>query len=356
MRRRRLLAVACAAVAGCTGSGYRASGPRTPPPAPATDASNPTTRDPIEARAQAVVRPLNEVYRAVRGPLSTFRVAEVEDEDRATAAESIEAARTAVTTFSEVDDPPARYASLPTLVTAHERLVDAFTAAVDLNAALSAITVEVEVDDPVERLAPLRSTVTTLAAAAADLAELADAEPTVPSALFLTVERVREFAAILDAQSTAIGRLLDGIERGLAASADWRTGTAAFERGAFADARTGFGDALAHYREAAALFDAGVGAEGSFADDADRWSCVATAGVDAAATARRASEIAEGGDVREAERTLETARTTRTRCGRRSVVEWKRERNTTREREERDTRLAVKAERGEREKSPRDDQ
>jgi hypothetical protein len=316
MRRRRLLAVVCAAVAGCTGSGYRASGPRTPPPAPATDASNPTTRDPVEARAQAVVRPLNEVYRVVRGPLSTFRVAEVEHEDRSAAEESIEAARTAVTTFSEMNDPPAKYASLPTLVTAHERLVDALAAAVDLDAALSTITVEIEVDDPAERLAPLRSTVTTLAAVAADLTDLADAGPTVPPALFLTVERVREFAAILDAGATAIGRLLDGIERDLAASADWRTGTAAFEREAFADARTGFGDALAHYREAATLFDAGVGTEGSFADDADRWSCIATAGVDAAETARRASEVAEAGDVREAEQMLETARTTRTRCDR----------------------------------------
>jgi hypothetical protein len=215
-----------------------------------------------------------------------------------------------------MDDPPAKYASLPTLVTAHERLVDALTAAVDLDAALSRITVEIEVDDPTERLAPLRSTVTTLAAVAADLTDLADAGPTVPPALFLTVERVREFVAILDAGATALGRLLDGIERDLAASVDWRTGAAAFDREAFADARAGFGDALAHYREAAALFDAGVETEGSFADDADRWSCVSTAGVNAAATARRASEVAEGGDVREAERMLETARTTRTRCGR----------------------------------------
>ncbi|WP_380680661.1 hypothetical protein [Salinigranum sp. GCM10025319] len=316
MRRRRLLAVACAAVAGCTGTSYRASGPRTPPPSPATDVSNPPTQDPVEARAQAVVRPLNEVYRAVRGPLSTFEVADVSQDERSTVRESIEAARTAITTFSEVDNPPARYASLPTLVTAHERLVDAFTAAVDLDAALSAITVESEVDDPAGRLAPLRSTVTTLTMAADDLTDLADSEPTVPPALFLTIDRIREFAAILDAQSTALDRLLDGIERDFAASADWRTGIAAFERGAFVDARAGFDDALAHYREAAALFDAGVEAEGSFDDDADRWSCVSTAGVEAATTARRAAETADAGDVQEAERTLETARTARTRCGR----------------------------------------
>jgi len=49
MRRRRLLVATLAAVSGCTSAGYRATGPRTPPPRPETDAAPASTPDPVEA-------------------------------------------------------------------------------------------------------------------------------------------------------------------------------------------------------------------------------------------------------------------------------------------------------------------
>jgi hypothetical protein len=313
MRRRRLLAVALVTVAGCTGE-YRASGPRTPPPAPPTDAADPTTADPVESRAQAVVRPLNRAYRLFRDPLATFEVDDVAEADLTAARSSVEAAREAVATFTDVvDDPPTVYRSLPAAVTMHERLVDALATAVDLVSSIRSAATG-RVDGPVERLAPLRSAVASLATTADDVVDVADTDPSVPPALFLTLDRARTLATGVADQSTAIGRLLDAVEHELAAGVDWRAGLAAFDREAFVVARRRFGDALAHFRDAADRLASGLGAEGSFADLAERRSCVAAAGLEAAPTARRAADVAAAGDPERATGLLDTARSVRRRC------------------------------------------
>lgn len=314
MRRRRLLAVACSMAAGCAGTGYRASGPRTLPPDPPTESSSTATVDPVESRAQAVTRPLNEVYRVVRGPLATFEVADVPRDDLSAARTSLANARGAVTTFSEaVDDPPTSYRSLPTLVTIHEHFLDALTTAVELHSSLATLADD-SVDDPQGRLDTPRAATATLAALASELTDVIESDPTMPRSVFLTNERTRALAATLDGQSTAIGRLLDVIERELVASLDWRAGVAAFERAAFADARVSFDAARDEYRTAEQLLDGSIGTDGSFADLTDRRSCVATAGVEAASVARRAAVEAGAGDAERAEGLLRTAESTRNRC------------------------------------------
>lgn len=314
MRRRRFLAVACSVVAGCAGTDYRASGPRTLPPEPPTESPSTATVDPVESRAQAVTRPLNEVYRVVRGPLTTFEVADVSRDDLSAARSSLANARGAVTTFSEaVGEAPPAYRSLPTLVTIHEHLLDALTAATELHSSLATLA-----DDPVGhprgRLDTPRATTATLAALAGDLTDLVETDPTMPRSVFLTTDRTRTFAATLDGQSTAIGRLLDAIERELAASVDWRAGVSAFERAAFAEARANFDAARDGYRAAERLLDGGLGTDGSFADLTDRWSCVVPAGIEATSVARRAAAEAGAGDAERAERLLRTAEATRNRC------------------------------------------
>lgn len=314
MRRRRLLAIAATAVAGCTGANYQASGPRTPPSAPPTDASSAPTADPVESRAQAVIRPLNESYRILRDPLATVEVADVSGAELSTAEAAIADAREAAITFSTaVGDSPAAYRSLPTLVTAHELLFDGLATAVDLHASLSTLD-PARVDDPSERLAPLRSATEALASTAAELVELADTEPPVPAAIFLTLDRLRQFAATLDGQSTAVGRLLDVSRNALTGAVDWRTAVAAFEREAFEEARTAFVDARTRYRNAASLLAADLGTEGSFADLADHRSCTVQAALDATETALDATDAALDGDVARATQRLETAQTTRNRC------------------------------------------
>lgn len=315
MRRRRLLAVVVSAAAGCTSAEYRASGPRTPPPAPPTGEPSVATLEPAEARAQAVIRPLNEVYRRVRGPLTTFEIDDVSSEDLAAAERSMTAAREAAAAFADsVDDPPPAYRSVPTLVRAHGLLVDALAAVVDLETSLSELGVATaRVDDPAGHLAPLREAVATVATAGSELAAVVETDPVVPQSVFLSTERVRGFATGFDDQSTAIGSLLDATERALAAAVAWRAGVAAFERDALGDARTAFDDALGHYRDATARLD-GLEVAGSFADLAERRSCVATAGIEAVETAREAVDAARAGEPERAEQLLNTAETTRNRC------------------------------------------
>ncbi|WP_318568414.1 hypothetical protein [Salinigranum marinum] len=314
MRRRRFLAVACSVVAGCAGTDYRASGPRTLPPEPPTESSSTATVDPVESRAQAVTRPLNEVYRVVRGPLARFEFDDVSRDDQSAARTSLANARDAVTTFSAaVDEIPPRYRSLSTLVTIHEHLLDALTTAVELHSSLATLADD-SVDDPQGRLDTPRAMTATLAALASDLTDVVETDPTMPRSVFLTTDRTRALAATLDAQSTAIGRLLDVVERELAASLDWRAGLAAFERAAFADARANFDTAREEYRAAERLLDGGLGTDGSFADLTDRRSCVATAGVEATSVARRAATEADAGDAERAARLLRTAESTRNRC------------------------------------------
>jgi hypothetical protein len=253
------------------------------------------------------------VYRVVRRPLASFDVADVSRGDLSGARSSITAARDALATFSEaVGDPPERYRSLPALVTVHERLLDALSAAVDLRSSLAGLD-GFSGDDPDSRLEPLRSLVSRLATAASDLRGVAESGPTVPPSLFLTIERLRSFASTLDAQSTAIDRLLDATARELAAEVDWRAGREAFDRDAFDDARTNFESALGQYRDAADLVD-DADVVGSFADLAERRACAARAGVEASSTARRAAEAAATGDDDRAARLMEAAEATRTRC------------------------------------------
>lgn len=284
------------------------------PTASRTDAERPATADPVEARAQAVVRPLNDVYRVVRGPLGSFEVADVSAETLSRAQTRVTAAREAVTTFSTaVEDPPAAYRSLPRLVTAHERLVDALTTAVDLRTDLVALT-GASVSDPVARVVPLRSMASSLGTRADDLLAVVETDPAVPPSLFLTTERMRTFAETLAAQSRAVGRLLDVTQRELAAAVDWRAGRDAYDAGSFVAAGESFVDARDHYRDAASLLDGDLGTAGSFADVTDRRSCVAEAGLEAVSTALTAVDAARGGETARADRLVETAVTTRNRC------------------------------------------
>lgn len=312
MRRRRVLALACAALTGCTSAGYQAAGPRTPPRAPPTDTA--AAVDPVESRAQAVIRPLNEAYRVLRDPLTTFDVADVTRADLSAVERSLSTAREAVTTFAAaVTDPPAPYRSLPTLVTAHERLFDALTLAVELVAAFSQFDDE-RVDQPTNRLDPLRSTATRFASTGDDLRDVAETDPTVPNALFLTHERMRAFAVTLDTQSMAVERLLDGWRSALRGTVDWRAGVAAFEREAFEDARTAFAAARLHYRTATDSLADDLAIEGSFADLIERHSCRTRASLEAATTALDAVDTARNGAVARATQRLQRAKTTRNRC------------------------------------------
>lgn len=319
MRRRRLLVATLAAVSGCTSAGYRATGPRTPPPRPETDAAPASTPDPVEARAQAILRPLNEVYRAVRGPLDDFEVADVSDEQLAAARDSLARAREAQSTFSStVADPPTRYRSLPTLVAIHGSLLDALVAAVDCWSSLSSTvpvaSARADDTDTAARLTDAREAVQRLRTATTDLADAADAEPTIPPALFLTTERVRSFATTLDTQATALERLIDAMGAVHTAARRWRDGVTALERRRYDDARAAFRTAREEYRAASESLDAAPDATGSFADLAESTACVASAGVEAASTAVDAVELASNGDVARAETRLDEAETTRNRC------------------------------------------
>jgi hypothetical protein len=313
MRRRRLLAASLSVLAGCTATDYRAAGPRTPPPAPETDAPSSVPVDPVESRAQAVVRPVNEVYRLVRGPLGNFDVSDVAPGTLTDAEESLARAREGLSQFSaDVADPPAQYRSLPALVTAHAHLLAGLTGAVECWSALSRLDTG---GDPAARLLRAADSAReTFAAAGTALRDVADEDPTVPAAAFLTVERMRALAATLETQSSVAGRLVDASRQTVDGRADWRTATDAFERDAFEAARTAFDDARVHYRAGLdALADVGD-LDGSFADLIDARSCVARAGVDATAAGFDAVDAAVGGDVARAERLLERAETTLTRC------------------------------------------
>lgn len=315
MRRRRLLALATAVVgvAGCAGSEYRAGGPRTPPPAPATEVAA-SSVDGVESRAQNVIRPLNEAYRLFRPPLVTFDLAAVPRDDVATAEDAVETAREAVATFSAVvTDPPATYRSLPALVTVHELLVDALAVAVDLSTALSQLATE-RVDDPASGLEPLRSQAMRLGSLGDDLRDLAATDPTVPDALFLTLDRLRSFATTLGRQSTAVGRLLDAVAPALAGARHWRRGVTSFERQAFAEAESAFTAARTRYRTASDALADPIDTDGSFAAATARWSCATEASLDATATALDAVEIGRNGAVARATEALRTAQTTRNRC------------------------------------------
>jgi hypothetical protein len=319
MRRRRLLVATLAALSGCTSAGYRATGPRTPPPRPETDAAPASTTDPVEARAQAILRPLNEVYRTVRGPLDDFEVADVPDEQLAAAGDSLARAQEARSTFSAaVDAPPTRYQSLPTLVAIHGSLLDALTAAVDLWSSLSSLvpvaSTRADDTDTVARLTAARTAVQTLTTAATDLADAADTEPTIPPALFLTAERVRSFATTLDTQAIAIGRLIEAVVAVRDAIDHWRDGVAAFERRRYDDALAAFSTARESYRVASESLDAGPDPAGSFVEPAESIACVASAGIDATSTALDAVELASIDDVARAETRLDEAETTRDRC------------------------------------------
>ncbi|WP_152042855.1 hypothetical protein [Salinigranum salinum] len=319
MRRRRLLVATLAAVSGCTSAGYRATGPRTPPPRPETDAAPASTPDPVEARAQAILRPLNEVYRTVRGPLADFEVADVSDEQLAAARDSLARAREAQSTFSStVADPPARYQSLPTLVATHGSLLDALVAAVDCWSSLSSIVpvapARADDTDSAARLTTARTAVQTLTTVATDLADAADAEPTIPPALFLTTDRVRSFATTLDTQSTALERLIEAVAAVRDAADRWRDGVTALERQRYDDARAAFSTAREEYRAASESLDAGPDPTGSFVDLAESTACVVSAGVEAASTAVDATELASAGDVARAETRLDEAETIRNRC------------------------------------------
>lgn len=316
MRRRRLIVASLSVVAGCTAESYYAQGPRTPPRAPETRApsGSRSTLDPVEARAQAIVRPLNEVYRTVRGPLDGFEVDDVPREELAAAEASLARAREELASFSAaVDDPPTDYRSLPTLVAAHASLLDALAAAVDLHSSLAAVVAN-RADDPAAGLATAREAVESLSTAATDLADAADADPTVPASLFLTVDRMRAFATGLDAQSAAVERLVDAASRGRAADARWREGVVAFDRRRYAEARTAFRAARDVYRGVDASLDGGLDTEGAFADLAETAACAAVAGVEAASTALEAVDAAAGGDRARADATLDRAETTRNRC------------------------------------------
>lgn len=314
MRRRHLLLASLSAVTGCTTAGYRPTGPRTPPPAPETDvpssASDPT--DPTERRAQAVIRRLNELYRLLRAPLGSFDVEDVTPETLETAEASLARAREALASFSDVVvDAPPRYRSLPVLVTAHERLLDGLAGAVECWSALSGLEGESVTAGVFERAHAAQQT---LVAAAAGLRETVEQQPTVPAAVFLTVERLRDFAAAFETQSMAAARLVDASERLARGTGNWRTARAALERDAFQPARTGFDDARTHYRTAAETLDSIEDAAGSFADLVETRSCVATAGVEATRRGLDAVDAAVAGDVARAERLLERAETTRNRC------------------------------------------
>ena len=316
MRRRRLLIASFSALAGCTATGYRATGPRTPPPAPETETSSSAPVDPLEARAQAVVRPLNEVYRLVRGPFGDFDVEDVAPETLDDAEESLARAREALATFSGgVVNPPARYQSLPAIVTAHEHLVEGLTGAVECWSALSRF--DENVDSPTALLDTASSAREAFAAAGTALREVADGDPTVPAAVFLTVERMRAFASTLETQSTVAERVADASEETLEGRTDWRTATDAFERDAFEAARTAFDDARVHYRASVDAFDSVGNApnvDGSFVGLVETRACVARAGVDATAVGFDAADAATADDVARAERLLERAETIRTRC------------------------------------------
>ena len=315
MRRRRFLALAAAVtgVAGCTGESYQPAGPRTPPPAPPTERATAPTLDAVESRAQAVVRPLNEAYRIFRDPLVTLDVAAVARTDLQTAEAAVETARESVTAFSTGADVPARYRSLPSLVTAHELLVDALTAAVDLAASLSRLDSE-RVDDPAVRLEPLRSQAVRLERVGTEVQELVASDPAVPDALFLTTDRMRSFATTLGRQSTAVGRLLDASLAALDGALAWRRGVAAFERHAFSAAESAFTTARTRYRAASDTLADSRGADGSFAEAVARRSCSVEAALDAVPTALDAAVLGGNGDVARATERLRTAQTTRNRC------------------------------------------
>jgi hypothetical protein len=184
MRRRRFLVLAALAVGGCTGD-YRTSGPR-----PRNRRRCRLLRCRRSNRAQAVIRPLNEAYRILRDPLDGFEVADLSRDDRSAAEASIATACEAATAFSTaVTDAPAAYRSLPTLVTAHVRLLDAATVAVDLYASLASLDAERVVDSSAR--------VARFASAGDELRTIAETEPTVPPALFLSVARMRRVAAAL---------------------------------------------------------------------------------------------------------------------------------------------------------------
>ncbi len=316
MRRRRLLVASLSALAGCTATGYRATGPRTPPPVPETEAPSSAPVDSVEARAQAVVRPLNEAYRLVRGPLGSFDVEDVTPETLDAAEESLARARESLATFSgEVANPPVRYQSLPALVTAHEHLVEGLIGAVECWSALSRL--DDSVDSPAAVLDTASEARETFAAAGTALHEVADEAPTIPAAVFLTVERVRTFASTLETQSTVAERLVDASGEALAGRADWRTARDAFERDAFEAARTAFDDARVHYRAGVDALDSLENVEnvdGSFVDLADARACAVRAGVDATTVGFDAVDAATAGDAARAEELLERAESTRTGC------------------------------------------
>lgn len=313
VRRRRLLVTVVALGSGCTSTEYRRSGPRSVPTAPSTDV--PSTSDPSVDRTQAVVQPLNEVYRLVRTTLNSFEVADVSNETLSTARSQLERARESV---SDVDDPTGAYRSLPTLVTAHGLLVDSLAIAVDLYTELYALVAgdarETPLDDVSTRTEPLRSLSATLATRAADLANVVSSEPTVPPSLFATLDGLDGFATGLDRQATAVGRLLDVVERELAARVDWQAGVDAFDQGAFVVSETSFVDARDHYRDAATLLDGDLRTEGSFADLTEQLSCVVGDGLDAVSLALRAVDAARAGEIDSGRERLETAESRRNRC------------------------------------------
>lgn len=312
MRRRSLLVASFSLVTGCTATGYRATGPRTPPPAPETDTSTAAPIDPVEARAQAVIRPLNELYRLVRGPLGGFDLADITTERLDNAESSLTRAREALAAFSqEVPDPPPRYQSLSEVVTAHEYLLEGLVGGVECWSALSRLD---SGDSPRRLLETARSARGTLTTAAERLRATADEEPTVPAAVFLTAERLRGFTVTLETQSTVARRLVDASYQTVEGVEDWRAATSAFERDAFDDARMAFDAARVHYRAAVDALDGVTDAEGSFADLVEARSCVAEAGVDATAVGFDAVDAAAMSDVARAERLLERAKTTRIRC------------------------------------------
>lgn len=315
MRRRRLIVASLSVVAGCTAEGYYAQGPRTPPRAPETRApSGSSTPDPVEARAQAIVRPLNEVYRTVRGPLDGFEVDDVSRGDLAAAEASLARARQELASFSAtVDDPPADYRSLPTLVAAHASLLEGLAAAVDLHSSLAAVAAN-RADDPAASLAAARDAVESLSTAATALADAAEADPAVPASLFLTTDRIRVFATEFETQSVAVDRLVDAVSRGRAADGHWRDGERAFDRRRYEEARTAFRAARADYRTVDASLDADLGTAGSFEDLTETTTCAAAAGVEAVSTALEAVDAAVAGDRARAESTLDRAETARNRC------------------------------------------
>lgn len=313
MRRRRFLVASLSAFTGCTATGYRASGPRTPPPAPATEISSTAPVDPVETRAQAVIRPLNDLYRTVRGPLGSFDVEDVAPETLDEGEGTLTRVRDALASFEQgVSNPPDRYQSLSLLVTAHERLFDALAAAVECWSVLSSVDGDgVPADGALDTARSARATLTDVTTA---LRAVADENPTIPASVFLTVERVRAFTAMLETQSRIIGRLIDASERALAGSEDWRIAVGAFERDTFDEARNAFDAARVHYRAATDVLDAIPVADGSFAGLVPAYSCLATAGVEATAGGFDAVDAALAGDVARADRLLERAETTRIRC------------------------------------------